>query len=152
LKKPKTLLQSLLYQDINGGPKELNIYSSTPGHRSKSYFRHQYFEAVDTACGELDRKFQQRGGMIAARTLEKLFLDAANEQKTVNDFPEETRQYFRDINLQHLQVKLQMLPDLIKSYCSAIYMALLNILNREHFHNVKGLICKLEKAFKGFAV
>ena len=94
-------------------------FSSCPGHRfedAKSYFRHQYFEVLDTACGELERRFQQRGGMSVAATLEKLFLDASNEQRIVGDFPEEIRQYSNDVNLQNLQVQLQMLPNLIKTY------------------------------------
>jgi hypothetical protein len=111
------ILQSLLYKDINSRPKELNIVlHHGTDLRIQSYFRHHYFGAFDTACTEVERRFQQGGGTIAAGAPEKLFLDAANEQKTVYDFPEEIRRYFKGINLQHLQVQLQMLPDLIKTF------------------------------------
>ena len=83
----------------------------------KSYFRKAYFEVLDTAGGELKRRFQQERGMPVAAVLEKMLLDAS--QISFDDpgaLPSELEMYSKDIDRHRLFAQLNMLPDLIGTY------------------------------------
>ena len=77
----------------------------------QSYFRRQYFEALDLLISELKRRFQQRRGLPVAAGIEKMLLAAANGNP--EQVPDELQIYKNDLHLARLQVQLQMLPDLI---------------------------------------
>lgn len=95
------------------------IDDGEPSHRfetPKSYFRQQYFELFDLASGELKRRFQQNGLPVAA-TVEKLLLEAANATLSDSiDIEKELALYAKDVDIPHLKLELQMLPDLVKTY------------------------------------
>ncbi len=99
-------------------PKPINE-GSTMSHRFddvESYFRQQYYEALDTASEELQKRFQQTRGMPIAVALEKTLLKASNDHDSGNDIPEEIQLYSKDVDMKRLRVQLQMLPDLIRTY------------------------------------
>ena len=77
----------------------------------QSYFRRQYFEALDLLISELKRRFQQRRGLPVAAGIEKMLLAAVNGNP--EQVPDELQIYKNDLDLARLQVQLQMLPDLI---------------------------------------
>ena len=57
---------------------------SLPHHRfqdPKSYFRQQYFEAMDIACGELERRSLQRRGMPVTTALESILIKDVMEME-----------------------------------------------------------------------
>ena len=93
-----------------------------PAHQfetPKAYFRQQYFELFEIESGELKRRFQQNGLPVAA-TIEKLLLEAA--QATLSDsfdVAKELALYAKDVDIPHLKMELQMLPDLVKAYNEA---------------------------------
>lgn len=92
---------------------------SHPPHRfedPKSYFRQQYFEALDIARGELERRFLQRRGMPVAAALESILIKACNGDGSVEDLPSEINLYSKEIDIPRLKIQLQMLPDLLRTY------------------------------------
>ena len=92
---------------------------STQGHRfedAKCCFRQQYFEALDTASGELEKRFQQTRGMPVAAALERTLLQACNNRDSILDIPEEIKLYSKEIDVERLKLQLQMLPDLLRTY------------------------------------
>lgn len=99
------------------------IDDGEPAHQfetPKAYFRQQYFELFDIAGGELKRRFQQENGLPVAATIEKLLLEAA--QATLSDsfdVAKELALYAKDVDIPHLKMELQMLPDLVKAYNEA---------------------------------
>ena len=83
----------------------------------KAYFRQQYFELFDLARGELKRRFQQKNGLPIAGAIEKVLLQAGNATPTDSfDVAKELALYMKDVDISHLKLELQMLPDLIKTY------------------------------------
>ena len=78
---------------------------SSQAHRfedPKCYFRQQYFEALDTASGELEKRFQQTRGMPVAAALERTLLQASNDRDTILDIPEEIKFYSKEIDVERL--------------------------------------------------
>ena len=96
------------------------IDDGEPAHRfetPKAYFRQQYFELFDLARGELKRRFWQKNGLPVAATIEKLLLEAANATLSDSfDIAKELALYAKDVDIPHLKIELQMLPDLVKTY------------------------------------
>ena len=81
---------------------------SSQAHRfedPKSYFRQQYFEALDIARGELERR-----GMPVAAALESILLNACHGDIAVEDLPNEINLYS---NIPRLKIQL---PDLLRTY------------------------------------
>ena len=82
----------------------------------KSYFRKQYFEALDTVTSELKNRFCQERGMPVAARLEKVLIGAANGTFSDKDLSGEIQMYSKDLDTTHLVTQLQMLPELIRTY------------------------------------
>ena len=51
----------------------------------KSYFRQLYYQALDIAHGEVERRFQQRRGIPVAAALESMLLKACNSDGSMED-------------------------------------------------------------------
>ena len=94
------------------------IDDGEPAHQfetPKAYFIQQYFELFDLVRGELKRRFQQNGLPVAA-TIEKLLIQAANATLSDGfDITKELALYAKDVDIPHLKIELQMLPDLVKT-------------------------------------
>ena len=97
-------------------PRRFDGHSSTT-HRFddvKVYFRQQYYEALETASGELKRQFQQTRGMPVAVAVEQTLLNSANSGD--DHIPEDLKMYSKDIDIECLRIQLKMLPELIRTY------------------------------------
>ena len=73
-----------------------------PPHRfedSMSFFRQQYFEVLDIACRELERRFLQRRCMPVATSLESIPIKARNGHWNVVDLPSEIILYSKEISM-----------------------------------------------------
>ena len=96
------------------------IDDGKPAHRfetPKAYFRQQYFELFDLARGELKCRFQQENGLPVAATIERLLLEATNAILSEHfDIAKELALYSKDVDIPHLKIELQMLPDLVKTF------------------------------------
>ena len=98
-------------------PKRLGGDSAHEFEDVKSFFRQQYFHALDVASQELTRRFNQNRGMNIAAIAEKVLIDSCNQYSgnTVS-IPKEIDIYENEIELQRLSIQLKMLPDLVKTY------------------------------------
>ena len=76
----------------------------------QSYFRRQYYEALDLLTNELKCRFQQKRGLPVAAIIEKTMLAASGG--SLEQVPDDFQIYKNDLDLQ---IQLQMLPDLIRS-------------------------------------
>ena len=89
-----------------------HVFSDT-----KSYFRKQYYEAIDIVTNELRQRFCQERGMPVAAKLEKLLLNAANATSDIgSDSGEIVEMYSKDLDATRLAPQLQMLPQLLRTY------------------------------------
>ena len=79
----------------------------------QSYFRRQYYEALDLVTNELKRRFQQKRGLPVAAVIEKTMLAAAGG--SLEQVPDDFQIYKGDLDLARLHIQLQMLPDLIRT-------------------------------------
>ena len=79
----------------------------------QSYFRRQYYEALDLVTNELKRRFQQKRRLLVAAVIEKTMLAAAGG--SLQQVPDDFQIYKGDLDLARLQIQLQMLPDLIRT-------------------------------------
>ena len=79
----------------------------------QSYFRRQYYEALDLVTNELKRRFQQKRGLPVAAVIEKTMLAAAGG--SLEQVPDDFQIYKNDLDLARLQIQLQILPDLIRT-------------------------------------
>ena len=77
----------------------------------QSYFRKQYFEALDLLINELKRRFAQERGLPVAVMIEKVLVTATNE--SITRLPDDMQLYENVLNLERLHTQLNMLPDLI---------------------------------------
>lgn len=79
----------------------------------KERYRHLYFEALECAYGEVERRFKQADFQVI-QSLECLLIKAANNQKAE---PEECLMKYleKDINVQTFCTQLTMVADMIKT-------------------------------------
>ena len=85
----------------------------------KDRFRHKYFETLELAVGEIERRFNQEDiGVI--NSLESFLIDNANDNST--SMPDNLETYLKDtgFDLQRLKVQVPMLPSVIKTSSQAI--------------------------------
>lgn len=86
-----------------------HIYS-TP----KDRYRHAYFESLELAAGEVQRRFDQADLAIIGE-IEKILMKSANGEK-MESIPEVVKTYIeKDIDLDRLKIQLCLLPDLVKT-------------------------------------
>ena len=72
-----------------------------------------YFEALDYACGEVQRRFDQ-SDLATVSEIESLLMDAANGKNL--EISTIVHDFFREkIDLSRFKVQLQMLPDVLKT-------------------------------------
>ena len=72
-----------------------------------------YFEALDYACGEVQRRFDQ-SDLATVSEIESLLMDAANGKNL--EISTIVHDFFREkIDLSRFKVQLQMLPDALKT-------------------------------------
>ena len=91
--------------------------NSTNTHRfddAKTYFKQQYFEALESESGELKNRFQQTRGITIAAAIENTLLCSANNAD--GHVPDEIKLYSKEIDIEHLKIQLQMLPELIRTF------------------------------------
>ena len=51
-----------------------------------------------------------------AAALERTLLQACNDCDSILDIPEEIKLFSKEIDVEHLKLQLQMLPDLLRTY------------------------------------
>ena len=79
----------------------------------EEYYKHHYFELMESLLGELARRFDQRGLNLATQ-FERIIIDSCNG--TACEIPQEIMDlYARDLDIERLKRQLSMLPDLIKT-------------------------------------
>jgi len=85
----------------------------------KDRFRHKYFETLELAVGEIERRFNQEDiGVI--NSLESFLIDNANDNST--SMPDNLETYLKDtgFDLERLKVQVPVLPSVIKTSSQAI--------------------------------
>ena len=76
-------------------------------------YRREYFEAIDSVKGDLEKRFTQQN-FLFVRSVEALLIDSANGKPV--SLPEKMfKMYERDVDMQKLKLQLQLLQDAIKS-------------------------------------
>ncbi len=80
----------------------------------KDRYRHAYFEVLELASGEVDKRFDQSDlGVI--QEIESLLLGAANG-KDIPEIPKQVTEFFeKKVDPARLRIQLLMLPDAIKT-------------------------------------
>ena len=119
-------------------------------------YRQAYFEALDHAGGEIEKRFDQ-SDLAFVREVESLLIDAANGGD-VPDIPETIADYFRGkIDPARLKIQLLMLPDAISTAFagSAINIkkvtnvrTIADTINQSDF--VKGMLSEVDKLLRAY--
>lgn len=79
---------------------------------------HNYFEAIELASGEIDKRFDQ-SDINTIRAIESLLLDAANGKSVL--ISEDLHTYLNgDVDQERLKTQLSMVKDAIKTSSIAI--------------------------------
>ena len=90
----------------------------------KDRHRHKYFETLELAAGEIERRFQQKDISII-NTLEVFLIQCANDN--MGPLDTDLEEYLKDnFDLQRLKVQLLMLPNVIKT-CSQVIKEVTNV-------------------------
>ena len=114
LEESKDLTSEPLLPRYRRMPKRLDVGSEAHRYEdAKSLHKQQYFEAMETVKGEIDKRFHQERGMQIAAVLEKMLLGAFDGKF---DLPDEISKYSKDLNVEKLKIQLQMLPDLLNTF------------------------------------
>ena len=79
----------------------------------KDRYRHAYYEVMELAAGEVERRFNQ-SDLHIIRKIEKLLIDACNGAKYTK-FDDVMSFLKDDVDSERFKVNLSMLPDLIKT-------------------------------------
>ena len=80
----------------------------------KDKYRHDYFEMLELATGEIERRFEQPD-IAKIKEIESLLIDAANGRK-VETIPEPLLNYLKDdVDAERLKIQLSMVADMIKT-------------------------------------
>ena len=117
----QTLVQSLTLTEepklprYRKMPKRLDEGDSPHRYLNpKDKFRHDYFEALELAAGEVERRLDQSDfSMITG--IEKLIVNAANGT-IPKDIPDSVSKYLEgDVDAECLKIQLLMLTDMIKT-------------------------------------
>jgi len=95
-------------------PRRIDSDTGSTGYQHtdvKSFYRQQYYEALDTVISELKRRFEQKG-MGVAQELETLLLSATNGSifsvpQSMNESYETSWNCYRTLSVQPLMTKLQ---------------------------------------------
>ncbi len=96
-------------------PKRIEDGSSPHNCKDpKSLLKKDYYEVLDITIQELKHRFEQSRGMSTAAAIEKVLLTSANG--AFPGIPDELNLYEKDIQMDRLEIQLQMLPDMIKTF------------------------------------
>ena len=157
----KTVLE--LSSSVTDGPvlpryrKAPKRFECAQPHRFSSpeeMYRVTYFEALDYACGEVQRRFDQ-SDLATVSEIESLLLDASNG-KTPTEISTTVQDFFREkIDLSRFNIQ-QMLPDALKTTFpgSSSIKAVTSIrtiadaLNQSDV--VKGMLSEVDKVLKAY--
>ena len=95
-------------------PKKLDECDCPHRYTSpKDKYRHDYFEMLELATGEIERRFEQPD-FVQIKEIESLLLKAANGKK-VEVIPELVSKFLEnDVDAERLKVQLLMVADMIK--------------------------------------
>lgn len=119
----------------------------------KEMYRVAYFEALDTACGEIRRRFEQSDMGIVCE-LESLLLHASNGDNLPSDFAPSVQEMLSGkVDLDRLKVQLAMLHDAVVSSSLGIKRVttiriVADILNESNM--VKGMLSEVDKLVKTY--
>ena len=118
-------------------------------------YRHAYFEALEQACGEVEKRLNQSDVSVVA-DIESLLLDAANG-RDIPEVPQILTKY--KIDLVRLKTHLPMLPDAISTAFTGSVKNVTNVrtiaeaLNQSHiFKRMLGEVDKVVQAYLTFPV
>ena len=96
-------------------PKHVDNASSPHRYQSpKDRFRHAYFEALELAVGEVERRFEQ-SDMKLIKEMEVMLVEAANGVVTDSIHEDVTRYLAADVDCSRLKVQLGMVSDMVKT-------------------------------------
>ena len=158
----KTVLE--LSSSLTDGPvlpryqKAPKRFEGAQPHRFSSpeeMYRVTYFEALDYACGEVQRRFDQ-SDLATVSEIESLLLDASNG-KTPTEISTTVQDFFREkIDLSRFNIQLQMLPDALKTAfpgsnsikAVTSIRTIADALNQSDV--VKGMLSEVDKVLKAY--
>ena len=116
----------------------------------KDRYRQAYFEVLDYASGEIEKRFDQSDLAIVCE-VESLLIGSANSED-VSEIPEVVFRYFQEkIDLTRLRIQLLMLPDAISTAFagSAIRVKVTNVrIIADTFNQnniIKGMLGEVDK-------
>ena len=120
---------------------------------SKEMYRVTYFEVLDTACGEVKRRFEQSDSGIVCE-LELLLLNASNGDNLPADITPEVKEIIDGkVDLARLKVQLLMLCDAIINSSLGIkkvttVQTVAEVLNESNI--AKGMLSEVNKLIKPY--
>ncbi len=117
----------------------------------KDRYRHLYFEALELAAGEVERRFDQ-SDLELVKEFEVLLLNAAN-QGDAQEISQAVLEYLgHEVDQLRLKVQLSMLPDMIKTAFAGAITKVTNIrtiadgMNQNEIY--KGMLSEVDKVLK----
>ena len=124
----------------------------SPKHR----YRHAYFESLEYACGEIQRRFDQSDIAVISE-VETLLLDSAKGTE-IPGIPETIAEYFHaKIDLARLKIQLLMLPDTIKTAFAGSAINVKQVTNVRTIAEalnqstmVKGILSEVDKLLRAY--
>ena len=116
----------------------------------KDKYRHDYFEMLELATGEIERRFEQPD-IAKIKEIECLLIDAANGGK-VETIPEPLLNYLKDdVDAERLKIQLSMVADMIKTDQMAIkevtnVRTIADTMQKSEIY--KGMLSEIDKILK----
>ena len=95
--------------------RDLKVLNHTTSHILRTCIvRHTYFEALEHAVGEIEKRLDQ-SDLSTVSEVESLLIDAANG-KNIAEVSSVVTEYFQGkVDIPHLVIQLQMLPDAVRT-------------------------------------
>ena len=117
----------------------------------KDMYRHAYFESLELAVGEIERRFEQ-SDLRTIKELEELLLNAANGRE-IEPISEVVLKFLKnDVVHDRLKIQLKMLPDMIKTAFAGEIVKVTNVRSianaMEQSEIYKGMLGEIDKVLK----
>ena len=127
---------------LDSGPENVRFESA------KDYYRHMYYDALDTVRGQLEKRFLNQN-LIIAHQMEELLINAANGSdftlsQSIKDMYEE------DVDMNKLLTQLTLMEDMVKNSSLRVkkgtsIRTIIDIMNEEPFMSAVALLIKKYK-------
>ena len=117
----------------------------------KDKYRHTYFETLELAIGEIERRFEQ-SDLSTIKEIENLLLNAANG-RDIEPISDVVLNFLEnDVDHSRLKIQLLMLPDMIKTAFANISIKVTNVRTiadaMQQSEIYRGMLSEIDKVLK----